>query len=152
MPALRLLLVCSSGGHLAQALALRPWWAQHERTWITFDTADARSLLAGEDVEYGFSPTTRNVPNLLRNTVMARSVLSRRRPDLVFSTGAGMAVPYFYLAGSYGARTAYLEVIDRVDTPTLTGRLVYPFTDQFLVQWPEQLSLYPDATVVGLVT
>jgi UDP-N-acetylglucosamine:LPS N-acetylglucosamine transferase len=148
---MRILMVCSSGGHLSQLVALRPWWEQHERMWVTFDTADARALLEHESVVYGYSPTTRNVPNLLRNSALARKVMADFRPELVFSDGAGIAVPYFYLARAFGARTAYLEVIDRIDSASLTGRLVYPVTDSFLVQWPEQTKLYPEAAVVGLV-
>ena len=41
------------------------------------------------------------------------------------------------------------EVIDRLDTPTLTGRLCRPFTDLFCVQWPEQQELYPGALDIG---
>ncbi len=148
---MRILLVASSGGHLAQLMPLRPWWQQHVRRWVTFDSVDARSVLADEDVLFGYSPTTRNVPNLLRNTVMARRVLRGFRPDLVLSTGAGIAVPYLWLAHRYGARTAYLEVVDRIDTATLTGRLVYPATDTFLAQWPEQERTYPGARLVGPV-
>ena len=37
------LLVCSSGGHLAQLLALESWYASKNTRWVTFDTADARS-------------------------------------------------------------------------------------------------------------
>ncbi|MFN8125470.1 MAG: hypothetical protein U0R64_03030 [Candidatus Nanopelagicales bacterium] len=148
---MRLLLVSSAGGHLAQLVALRPWWEEHERLWITFDTLDAQSVLEGESVRFGHSPTTRNIPNLFRNARMARKVLGEYRPDLILSTGAGMAVPYFYLAHRYGASSAFLEVIDRIDTPTLTGRLVYPVADEFLVQWPEQAEMYPGARVVGRV-
>lgn len=148
---MRLLMVTSAGGHLAQALSLRSWWQHHERLWITFDTPDAASMLQGEDVRYGYSPTTRNIPNLLRNTRMAREVLASYQPDLIFSTGAGMAVPYFYLGRRQGAATAFLEVVDRVESPTLTGRMVYPVTDHFMVQWPQQQSFYPDASLVGLV-
>jgi len=148
---MRILLVASSGGHLAQLMTLRPWWEQHTRRWITFYTIDAQSLLADEDVSYGFSPTTRNIPNLARNAKMARKELASFRPDVIISTGAGIAVPYFWLARRYGARTVYLEVIDRIDLPTMTGRLVYPVTDAFLAQWPEQTRQYPRAQVVGPV-
>lgn len=134
-----------------QAYALRSWWQEHEHKWVTFDTPDANSLLEGEDVEYGYFPTTRNVPNLARNTRMARRVLAEYEPEVIFSTGAGIAVPYFLLGRRLGVRTVYLEVIDRIDTATLTGRILHPFTDEFLVQWEEQLELYPDSTVVGLV-
>ena len=43
----------------------------------------------------------------------------------------------------------YLEVVDRIETRTLTGRLVYPIADLFCVQWEEQLRLYPRAVEVG---
>jgi UDP-N-acetylglucosamine:LPS N-acetylglucosamine transferase len=148
---MRILLVSSSGGHLAQLLATKTWWERHERVWVTFNTDDARARLKDETVIFGHSPTTRNINNLARNTALARRVLAHYRPDLVFSNGAGIAVPFFYLARAFGARTAYLEVIDRIDSASLTGRLVYPVTDDFLVQWPEQRALYPAATVVGLV-
>ena len=38
----------------------------------------------------------------------------------------------------------YLEVYDRIDSATMTGRLCHPVTELFLVQWPEQESLYRD--------
>jgi hypothetical protein len=44
----RALLVGSSGGHLAQLLALAPLWERSNRHWVTFDTADAVSQLVDE--------------------------------------------------------------------------------------------------------
>ena len=41
-----LLLVCSTGGHLLQLVALRDSWQRFTRAWVTFDKSDARSLLA----------------------------------------------------------------------------------------------------------
>jgi UDP-N-acetylglucosamine:LPS N-acetylglucosamine transferase len=147
----RLLLVCSSGGHLAQLVVLEDWWREHDRHWVTFGTTDARALLEGEQVTWAYHPTTRNIPNLLRNGVLAWKVLRRERPDVVMSTGAGVALPFFVLAKLVKARTVYLEVYDRIDSSTLTGRLCAPFTDRFLVQWEEQRRLYSDAIVVGPV-
>jgi beta-1,4-N-acetylglucosaminyltransferase len=142
-------LVCSSGGHLAQLHRLKAWWSQHDRVWVTFDTPDAVSLLDGEQVEWAFHPTTRNVKNTLRNLWLARRVLARERPDLVVSDGAGVAVPFFLLAKLRGIKTVYLEVYDRVDSRTLTGRLCYPMTDLFCVQWEEQRRLYPRSQLIG---
>jgi UDP-N-acetylglucosamine:LPS N-acetylglucosamine transferase len=145
----RLLLVGSSGGHLAQLYALRPWWAERQRTWVTFDTPDAVSLLAGEDVVYAYHPTTRNVPNLIRNSGLARRVIRQVRPDVVVSTGAGVALPFFAYAYRLGIPTVYVEVYDRIETPTLTARLCRPFTSTMLVQWEEQTSLYANSVLVG---
>src|SRR5215210_456107 len=91
----RVLLVGSSGGHLAQLLALAPLWPREERHWVTFDTADAVSQLVAEDVTWAHHPTTRNLPNLARNTALARRVIAEKRPDVVVSTGAAVAYPFF---------------------------------------------------------
>ncbi|MFC7645744.1 hypothetical protein ACFQX6_37870 [Streptosporangium lutulentum] len=115
------LLVCSTGGHLTQLHRLRPWYEQHERHWVTFEKADAESLLAGEEVTWAYHPTTRNVRNLMRNLWLAVKLVSRYRPDVVVTTGAGVAYPFFLLGRLYGARTVYLEVYDRIDSGTLTG-------------------------------
>lgn len=143
------LLVGSSGGHLAQLIALRPWWQGRERAWVTFRTPDAISQLHGEQVEWAYYPTTRNVPNLLRNFVVAMRVLRKHRPDLVVSTGAGLAIPFFLLAKVFGIATVYIEVYDRVTSRTVTGRACRPLSTGFCVQWPAQQKLYPGAHVIG---
>ena len=145
----RLLFVCSSGGHLAQLLQLRPWWQDHERMWVTFGLPDARSKLVGERVELAYYPTTRNLLNLARNTPLARRVLREFKPDAVISNGAGVALPFFAIAKMMDIPAVYIEVYDRIDSPTMTGRLVRPLTTRFCVQWPEQQALYPGSVLTG---
>lgn len=146
----RLLLVGSSGGHLAHLLALEPWWSEVERGWVTFDTPDAVFALAEEPhVWWAFWPTTRHLGNLLRNTWLALRVLPRFRPTVIVSTGAGVALPFFLIGRLCGIRTVYIEVYDRVETSTLTARLCRPLTSLMLVQWPEQTALYDEAIVAG---
>jgi len=146
---MKIMLVCSSGGHLAQLFRLRPWWQKHERSWVTFPGAQAESLLRGETVVSAFAPTTRNIPNALRNLRLALSLIRAERPDVIVSDGAGVAVPFFLVARAFRVRTVYLEVYDRISRPTMTGRLCYPLADAFLLQWPEQVSLYPRGEVIG---
>ncbi|WP_431806630.1 UDP-N-acetylglucosamine--LPS N-acetylglucosamine transferase [Microbacterium paraoxydans] len=148
---MKILIACSSGGHLTQALALRDWWGEHERCWATFPVEDARSRLADEKVYEIHYPTVRNMPNLLRNFGLARRVLAEERPDIVFSTGAAIALPFFTQARFFGARTVYLEPVDRITSPGLSGRLVYPFADEFLVQWERMRRFYPGSRNVGVV-
>jgi UDP-N-acetylglucosamine:LPS N-acetylglucosamine transferase len=144
-----ILLVASSGGHLAQLIALQPWYESRERRWVTFQTADASSLLRDEEVVWAHHPTTRNVKNLVRNALLAVKVLRDRDIAAVVTTGAGVALPFVALARLRGIPSVYIEVFDRIDTRTLTARLCRPFLSAFLVQWEEQRRLYPDATVVG---
>jgi beta-1,4-N-acetylglucosaminyltransferase len=148
---MRVLVVCSSGGHLTQALAVRSWLKQHECRWVTLPTEDARSRLADDTVTEAHYPTVRNLPNLLRNFALARRVLKEYRPDLIFSTGAAIALPFFSQARRHGALTVYLEPVDRIAAPSLSGRLVYPFADLFLVQWPELAEFYTGSRSIGVV-
>jgi beta-1,4-N-acetylglucosaminyltransferase len=142
-------LVGSNGGHLAHLLALKPWWQKHERLWVTFKNDDALAALSGEHVYWCHFPTNRNAWSLLRNSLLAVRILLRERPSLIVSSGAAVAVPFFYLAPLFGARTVFIEVVDRIDRPTLTGRLTRPVATRVLIQWPEQRRHYPDATLIG---
>lgn len=144
-----LLLVASTGGHLAQLLTLRSWWSGFERTWVTFDKADARSTLAGERIVFAHHPTTRNLPNAARNLMLARRTLAQTQPSLVVSTGAGVAAPFFYLAKLQGIPSLYIEVFDRITSTTLTGRMCYLVSSAFCVQWRDQQELYPGSDYVG---
>ncbi len=143
------MLVGSSGGHLAQLWALRPWWVDHERTWVTFDTPDATSLLRDEVTIWAHGPTTRHIPNLLRNAALAWRTVRSVKPDLIVSTGAGVALPFFIFAWLLRIPTAYIEVYDRIDSATLTGRLCAPFTTLMCVQWDEQRALYRNSVLIG---
>ena len=147
----RILFVSSAGGHLAQLLQLKPWWVNHERRWVSFDLADVRSKLRGEELIPAHHPTTRNLVNLARNTPLAWRVLREFRPDVVISNGAGVALPFFAVAKLLGVPTVYLEVYDRIDSATMTGKLCRPLASMFCVQWPEQQELYAGSNLTGPV-
>ncbi|MEZ5978688.1 MAG: PssD/Cps14F family polysaccharide biosynthesis glycosyltransferase [Planctomycetota bacterium] len=144
-------LVCSSGGHLYEMLQLRSFWSRCDALWVTFPTSDAKSLLAEEHVTWAAYPTNRNLPNLLRNALRAVSFLWRERPDAVVSTGAGVAVPFIVVAKFLGIRTVYVESIARIEELSLSGRIVKPFVDEFLVQWPELVRASKRAVFRGQV-
>jgi UDP-N-acetylglucosamine:LPS N-acetylglucosamine transferase len=146
---IRVLMVCSSGGHLAQLITLKPWWSHRDVCWVTFPTEDGKSLLAGQRAVYAYSPTTRSIKNLIRNSLLAVRVMIRERPDVVVTTGAGVALPFFVVAKLARIPTVYIEVFDRIDHAPLTARLCRPFTSRMLVQWEEQQALYDGSTVVG---
>jgi UDP-N-acetylglucosamine:LPS N-acetylglucosamine transferase len=145
----RVMLVCSAGGHLAQLVQLRPWWERHDRAWVSFRAEDVVTSLRGERLYFGYSPTTRNIPNLMRNLFLSIRLLAKERPDVIVSTGAGMAVPFFFLGRLLGSHTVYIEVYDRIDSPTMTGRLVRRVTSLFVLQWERQRKLYPSGVYAG---
>ena len=146
---MHLLLVASSGGHFKALLQLEPFWRLHRRTWITFDTSTTRSALEGEeDVVWAHSPTNRNLPNLLRNALLAFALLRKRRPDVVLTTGAGVAVPFLILARLMGIKTVFIESITRIETLSLSARLALPFLDVLYVHWAQLQRRYPKAELI----
>lgn len=148
---LKICLVGSSGGHLTHLYMLKPFWKDKNRFWVTFDKEDARSLLKDEKMYPCYFPTNRNIKNLIRNTFLAIRVLKKEKPDLIISSGAAVAVPFFYLGKMVGAKLIYIEVFDRIDKPTMTGKMVYPFVDKFIVQWEEMKKVYPKAVNFGSI-
>lgn len=146
---MKVCLVGSSGGHLTHLYLLKKFWKDKERFWVTFDKQDAQSILKNELVYPCYYPTNRNIVNLIKNTGLAIKILFKEKPDVIISSGAAVAVPFFYLGKLMGKKTIYLEVFDRIDSPTLTGKLVYPVTDKFVVQWEELKEVYPKAINLG---
>jgi beta-1,4-N-acetylglucosaminyltransferase len=134
-PARRVLLVSSPGGHLQQMLALEPAWADLEAAWVTLPGADVEDLMQGRRVALAHGPTNRDLKMLLRNLPFAWRVIREVDPDVVLSTGAGVAVPFFWVARLLGRRCVYLESLARVESVSLSGRLVYPVANEFMVQW-----------------
>lgn len=131
----KILLVASPGGHLLQLLALEPSWKGFERVWVTLRSADSRHLLEDEEVIHAYGPTPRNVRNFLRNLRVAWRTVRRHDPDVILSTGAALAVPFFIVGKLLRKRLVYVESLTRVNDLALSGRLVYPLADSFFVQW-----------------
>ena len=145
------LVVCSSGGHLFDAVAIAPAWRDRTRAWVSFDKADVRSLLGGEHLYVAYGPTNRNIPNLLRNLRLAWRVVAETRPRVVVTTGAGVAVPFAWVARLRGARVVYVECAGRVDRPSLSARLIGPVATHQYAQWPDLADGWRRARYAGNV-
>jgi UDP-N-acetylglucosamine:LPS N-acetylglucosamine transferase len=148
---MRVLLVCSPGGHLQQMLALEPAWRDMERSWVTLEGPDVSYLLAGERVVIGRGPTNRSLLNFFRNLPLAWRLLRRERPDAVLSTGAGLAVPFFLAGRLLGIRLVYVESVTRTESISLSGRLVYRRASRFFAPWPASAESLRRAEYAGSV-
>ncbi|MBS4761786.1 UDP-N-acetylglucosamine--LPS N-acetylglucosamine transferase [Carnobacteriaceae bacterium zg-ZUI252] len=145
----KICLVGSSGGHLTHLTLLRPYWENKDRFWVTFNKPDANAVLKDEKLYHCYYPTNRNIWNLIRNLFLAFKVLRKEKPSVIISSGAAVAIPFFYVGKLLGIKTVFVEVFDRVDKATLTGKLVYPVSDLFFVQWEEMKKVYPKAIYIG---
>ena len=70
-------------------------------------------------------------------------IFLKERPRVLFSTGAEIAIPSFYIGKFiFQTKLIYLESGAQVFSPSLTGKWVYPIADLFLVQWEPLLKHY----------
>jgi beta-1,4-N-acetylglucosaminyltransferase len=146
---MKVLLVCSAGGHFKAIYQLRSFWETCDRQWVTFQTPVTEASLEGEQVDWAWSPTNRNFPNLLKNLILAWTVLRRDQPDIVISTGAGVAVPFLAIAKLLGRQTVFVESITRVTDLSLSAKLALPFVNVLYVHWAELQLRYPQAELIN---
>lgn len=146
---MKLALVCSHGGHLTELMYLLDAFKEHEIFFITYDNFRTRELTYRKYLmeNIGTNPIKMSVGFL-----KTFKILSKEKPDIIISTGSEIAIPAFIIAKLLGIKTIFIESWCRVKTKSGTGKLVYPLSDLFLVQWPELLELYgKKAKYVGAV-
>jgi UDP-N-acetylglucosamine:LPS N-acetylglucosamine transferase len=135
---MKICLVCSPGGHLTEILHLMEAFEGHQTFFITSDSARTRQL----ERRYLLKNIGTNPLRMLAGAFFILKILYKERPDLILSTGAEPAIPAFYFAKLFGIKTIFIESWTRVVQPTGTGRMVYPVSDVFLVQWERLLIKY----------
>ena len=110
----------------------------HETFYITYDCPRTRKL----ERKYLLRNIGKNPFIMAYTFFKTLIILLRERPKLIVSTGSEIAIPSFYLAKILRIKTIFIESWTRVDRPTGTGKIVYPVSDVFLVQWERLLSKY----------
>lgn len=148
---MKIAIVCSHGGHLTQTLQLLDAFDGHDIFICTYPSVrdDYITSIAPayftENIGY-------SVSRMIKTFFWSWRILRKEKPDVILSLGAEIAVPFFYLGKLLGIRTIFIESWSRVETRSLTGKLVYPVADAYWVQWPEQLDVCgPKAEYMGSV-
>mmetsp|Transcript_7440 Transcript_7440/g.7323 ORF Transcript_7440/g.7323 Transcript_7440/m.7323 type:complete len:156 (+) Transcript_7440:139-606(+) len=79
------------------------------------------------------------------------------RPDLIITNGPGTALPVCYsgyilkLLRISRTKIVFIESFCRVRTLSLAGRLIYPITEKFYVQWEYLQRDNPKCRYIGLL-
>lgn len=121
----RLLLVASTGGHLAQLHMIADrLGATDDSVWITFDSPQSRSLLAGRDARFVPYIPPRGWRQAMRAWLLAARITRSMKFDAAVSTGAGLAFAVLPQMRLRGVPTYYIESVSRIHGPSLTGRMI----------------------------
>lgn len=135
---MKIALVCSHGGHFSE-LSLLSGFSGEDAILISYRSPRTEAFPGRK---YLFENFGQKPWKLLISLPSILLIMLREKPKAVVSNGAEIAVPFMFLARLMGIRTLFIESYTRIDSPTVTGRLVYPFCNDFLVLWPEMLKRY----------
>ena len=141
----------STGGHYEQLLMLKPLMEKYDSFVLTEETL-YKAEIKGQKMYYMKMVNRKEasfLPRMLVNTCRSVKIYLRERPDAVICTGVLAMIPICLLVKFMGGKLIYIESFAKVTSPTLTGKLLYRFADQFYVQWPQMLGIYPKAICLG---
>jgi UDP-N-acetylglucosamine:LPS N-acetylglucosamine transferase len=129
------LAISSPGGHWVELTRLFPAF---EGMTVQYATTDGGRFIDVPDGRlHVFADANKRTP--WRLVVCAWQVfvlVARHRPRVVVTTGAAPGFIAAVVGKLFGARTIWIDIFGLVERMTLSGRLVKPFADVRLVQWP----------------
>jgi len=148
---LKLCFAASSGGHLEQLWMLYPMMKKHdsfiltEKTTYGFNSKDIKyyDVIQINRREFTF------VYKFFVLFIQSLIIFFKEKPDVVISTGALSTIPMCLLAKFTKRKLIFIESFSKINSPTITGKLMYRYADLFLVQWEEMKKIYPNATYGG---
>ena len=145
---LKLCLICSVGGHFKQMLKLSNAWEGCDYFYVLFYKPVIDSFIKKEKVYLVISPE-RNPFLFVLNFFQSLIIFFKTRPDVVISTGAGVAIAMCYIARLFRKKVVYIEDWCIVEHPSLTGRAIYPISDLFIIQREHLRKFYHRAIYGG---
>jgi beta-1,4-N-acetylglucosaminyltransferase len=141
----------SSGGHYEQMMMLKSLMDKYESFIVTEKTsycAENKNYRTYYLKQINRKEASCGI-KLIMNTITSIRILLKEKPEVVVSTGVLSTIPICIIAKLFRKKLIYIESFAKVNSPTLTGKLMYKFADLFLVQWEEMKRIYPKALYVG---
>ena len=161
------LIILGSGGHTTEMIRMtkhlnRDYYAPVEYCRATTDTTSVMRLGLFGDATVHAIPRAREVGQSYATSILttlyaqlhALILIAKIRPGLILCNGPGTVLPLCVAAfvwrilGLCPGQIVFVESYCRVNTLSLTGRLLYPWVDLFVVHWEELQQTYPHSTLV----
>jgi beta-1,4-N-acetylglucosaminyltransferase len=143
--------IASTGGHFEQLMMLKPLMNKYESFIVTEKTD--YSVAKNSKKIYYLNQVNRNektfIFKMILNSFNTFRIFMKEKPDVIISTGALATIPMCLLAKIFKRKLIFIESFAKVNSATLTGKLLSKFADQFYVQWKDMLRVYPNAIYKG---
>jgi len=151
----RVMFISSVGGHLTQLLQLKKIFSDYDYVLVTEYTSITEKMNQQFNIEYLKYGSRQYFFRYLfifcYNILKSFYLFFKYCPKVLITTGAHTAVPMCYIARIFGCKVIFIESFAKRKTPTLSGKLIYPVSNTFVIQWKEMKRHYPKAVYWGRI-
>ena len=148
----KVLFISSTGGHLRELMKLEPLFKDYDYSIITEKDSTTIDLQKKYKIYYvPYSTRSKIISYFFKYTfVILKSIILfiRIKPDVIVTTGTHTVVPICFFGKLFKRKIIYIETYANITKKTLTGIILYPISDLFIVQWREMKNLYPKAICI----
>lgn len=128
--------IASSGGHWIQLLRIKNAFTDADVIYVS--THSGYKPVNPKDKFYSIPDANRwNKLQLLKMANKVLNVIRQEKPDIVISTGAAPGLAGILFGKMFGCKTVWVDSIANIEKVSLSGRLIKPFADLHLTQWPD---------------
>ncbi|MDP1727421.1 MAG: hypothetical protein Q8M15_11610 [Bacteroidota bacterium] len=142
----KIMIISSGGGHLREAMIALECFNKENLLFVCNSLPHLQNL---DNINLVFikNPHT-NVLSYFRNLLQSISIYNKYRPEIILTTGSGIAISMFILGKMMGSKTIYIESGSRINYPSKTGRLLYRFSNHFIIQSALLKPYFPKAILI----
>lgn len=151
----KVIFISSTGGHLSELMQLKRIFDNYDYHIITEKTDTTIKLKNeyGKRIDY-LVYGARNylfsyIFKFSYNVIKSFFLYLKIRPDVIVTTGAHTAVPICYIAKFFKKKIIFVESFARVNSKSMSGKMINKIADVFLVQHKELLDVYENSTYKG---
>ena len=153
----RVVFISSTGGHFNELMQLEPMFKKYDYHIIVEKDKTNRNLNNKYGKRLSYLPYGTRAKLFVYIFVFTWIIFKsiyyyiKYRPQVIVTTGTHTAVPMCYLGHIFGTKVIFIETFANRYKASLSGRMIYPVADLFVVQWKEMKEFYPNAVDGGSI-
>ena len=147
-------LVSSCGGHFMELMQLLPLVEDKKYYIVTEKNVASTGAVIKHPHHYLVQQERDGLGFVFKfvwNIILSFIYFMIEQPTTIITTGAGASYPTCIFARIFKRRIIYIESFAKLNSESMTGKMVYPFANYFFVQWPEMKKVYPNSVYSGTV-
>ena len=149
MDKIKICYTASEGGHTHELLQLEELIKKYPGILIS-ESKHAKNIF---DAVYTLPQVNRKNLRFLFRFIQSfgsiLQILKKEKPTHIISFGAMCTVPVCIIGKMMNIKVIYVESYTRIKDLSLSGKIIYPFADLFVVQWKQLVFMYPKAVYGG---